>query len=294
MGKKWLTDQQKIEIVEKYRTGKYTCSSLGRLYNRDNSSIGDLLRRRGVIVENNQSKLKRKYFCNDNYFDLIDSEEKAYFLGLLYADGCIYNNKLIIGLTEQDKHILDEFKEKIEYDGPLSYVKQKIFKGSKTYVGKPMYRLVITSNSISNSLIKLGCVPAKSLILRFPTDEQVPRRLIKHFIRGYFDGDGSIIMSLTKDGYNKYSVDIASAKQFCQELQQLLTSILDINIGIGDASNKNGITQIVRIRGYNIFKFLDWIYEDATIFLKRKYNKYLMYKENYEQEPDSKSYIKTS
>ena len=82
-----LTLEQELQIVEKYKTGQYTCSSLGREFGRVKSTINNCLKKHNILVLNDARKLSRKYTLNEEFFDIIDTEAKAYFLGLLYADG---------------------------------------------------------------------------------------------------------------------------------------------------------------------------------------------------------------
>lgn len=144
------------------------------------------LRRQFIL--NNVKIYNRKYTLNENYFEKIDSPEKAYFLGFLYADGCNTRSGLSISLNIEDGYIIERFKRSIGTDRPISTV---TFKKENH---KPQNSLQITSKKISKDLTNLGCVPAKSLILKFPTEKQVPNHLIHHFIRGYFDGDGCIYL----------------------------------------------------------------------------------------------------
>ena len=114
-------------------------------------------------------------------FETIDTEEKAYWLGFLYADGSVGSkeHKIELGLAEQDLKQIEKFRDFIGINNKISY--------------RPTtksYRYSFRSEFCKEDLIKQGCMPKKSLILKFPTEDQVPQNLIRHFIRGYFDGDG--------------------------------------------------------------------------------------------------------
>ena len=205
---------------------------------------------------------------NEQYFDRIDSEDKAYFLGLLYADGCNFpkNRVVVINLQEKDKDILDKFKQKLNYEKPLIYVDY-----SKSHPNwQNQYKLHLNSKHMSNRLIELGCIPEKSLILKFPSSNQVPNNLLQHFIRGYFDGDGCIYIS--KD--NIITCSFCSTKDFCLDLQLFLKQI-NINSSLNCVKNNN-ITKTISISGnLQNKRFLNWLYKDSTIYLDRKYQKYL-------------------
>jgi intein/homing endonuclease len=160
-----------------------------------------------------------KYITNEKFFDIINDEEKAYFLGLMYADGNNYvriphSYEVSIKLQEQDKYILEKFRDLLS---PQTNLKLIIDKKIKT-----KYCLFkINSKILSHQLSELGCVPAKSLILEFP--KFISNNLIHHFIRGYSDGDGSIYSkSPTKTDYINYGWQITSTNKFTSFLKMII------------------------------------------------------------------------
>lgn len=269
---KKLTDQNKIDIVKEYTSNeKITCYELGRKYNIRGEGVSLLLRRRGVKIRNNPSILHRKYTLNQEYFNTIDTEAKAYFLGLLYADGCVMskNNSIVIGLQPSDKAILESFMKELDYSGELILQNLTIKNPNR----KNSYRLTLFSKTMCDDLIKLGCVPRKSLILKFPTEKQVPNHLLSHFVRGYFDGDGCFSVG-SKNG----SVTIVSTDDFCQAVKLIIKEKLNINCCIYKTRSSkinNTTTRTLSIPGrFQVEKFLEWIYSDSNFYLNRKYDKY--------------------
>ncbi len=263
-----LNEEQKNDICRKYSTGNYTCTKLGNEYNVIYTSISSLLKSRNIIVNNDRCKLHRRYKFNETYFDKIDTEDKAYFLGLLYADGCNITNGIKLSLQSNDIDILDKLNILI---GSENTIKTTI---SKTTNKKNMSHLTIYSQSISLQLMKLGCIPNKSLTLKFPTEEQVPSKLIRHFIRGYFDGDGNIYYK-QKSTYFNSRASLVSTEDFCNSVKNLIDEKLIIKCSVRYKS-KNNITKQFEITGdRNSIIFLDWIYQNSKIHLDRKYNKYL-------------------
>lgn len=275
---KRLNDKEKIELVEKYGTGQFTCRDLSKQYGITSQAISGLLTRRKVRVNNNQSQLQRKYSLDEDYFNKIDTEEKAYFLGLLYADG--YNhedrNTVVLSLIDLDKTILDKFNKEISSDKPLQIIKRK----HKNPNWADNYRLSIISNRISSRLKELGCPQKKSFIIEFPNENILPRYLLRHFIRGYFDGDGSFSTYLVKNKYKAYNLCIVSTEKFCNSLANIVEKELSLSSSLEIRHKKrNNTTRQFRIGGRKqIYKFLDWIYQGATIFIDRKYQKYLQEK----------------
>lgn len=272
---KRLNDKEKIELVEKYKTGKFTCQDLSEIYGISRNAISGLLKRRFIIVNRNQSSLQRKYSLNECYFDEINTEEKAYFLGLLYADG--YNNEIRncvqLTLQESDKEILELFNKELNSNRPLGFINLKIY--NKNH--QNCYRLSISSKKISNKLKQIGCPQKKSFIITFPNVEILPNNLIRHFIRGYFDGDGSFSCYYNKPcNCFKWCACIVSTEDFCQTLGNLIKNELNINFFI-DKRHKNSktATRQLHISGTNqVNKFLNWIYDDSSVYLNRKREKF--------------------
>ena len=205
------------------------------------------------------------YECNEKFFDVIDTEEKAYWLGFLYADGCIANDThyMSLVLSISDKEHLIEFNKHIKSTYPIKIEREKYVK------------LKISNKHIGNSLINKGCIPKKSLILEFPNLSQVPKFLIRHFIRGYFDGDGCICNQLNNKGYFRSKINIVGTNNFLSGL------IIHLPIENIKVHQRNGF-KVHEINIYNkkdIIKIMHYLYDDATVYLKRKYNKFLTVKD---------------
>ena len=201
----------------------------------------------------------RKYTFNENYFENIDSQEKAYFLGFMYADGCVAKKQNFsrITLQERDKEILEKFKILLNYKGSLHY--------SKRYKA---LRLSLFSSKMKQDLIKNGCIPQKTFKLTFPN--WLREDLKRHFIRGYFDGDGCV--SLIKG--NRFRAAIGAREEFLKVILELSK--------IRGYIHKYSSQRIWYLRyfGSSAISFLTWLYKDATIYLERKHQKFLDYLEN--------------
>ena len=135
---------------------------------------------------NINSKRKNRYTLDENYFEEINTQQKAYILGLIYADGYVGNEKFNnISLTQKEYKLLFEVKKELEFTGIIRLGNKGSFENSK-----PGYVLNFSSKKVANDLRKLGLYPKKSL-----TIDKIPNirdELKRHFLRGYFDGDGSI------------------------------------------------------------------------------------------------------
>jgi hypothetical protein len=206
--------------------------------------------------------IKEKSF-NEDYFEIIDSEDKAYWLGFIAADGCVYhrvikkrnglrhNYSLIMSTAELDLEHLTKFCSSIK----ANFIPKLMNKR----VSNPCYQLTFYSKKIFDDLNHKGIVPKKSLILKPP--KHVPNKFIKHWIRGYFDGDGSIFLTSKSQ---RYRADILGTFK-------VLDFIRD-NVGnIGTDIRCQG-----KIFSYRISKQIElkqlrnFMYNDSTIWLERK------------------------
>ena len=250
------------EIINLYQSGM-SLEKIGLKYDASRHAIKTVLNKMGVQTRDNSHK-GRKYTINENYFDEINTPNKAYILGLLYSDGCNNRktNHVNIELQERDKEILDKIKEELKTDKSLyfSELNKKSDKWQNTY------RLNICNKHISETLEEKGVVPRKSLILEFP--EWLPDKLLPHFLRGYMDGDGHI------QCFESRHASFASTESFCLSVQEKLKDI-GIESRIYNTQNKENSTRILYIcKISNIIKFLDYIYKDAELYIQRKYETY--------------------
>lgn len=262
------------DIVDSYLRGE-SSPKIGKRYGVGHKVILRVLHELNIPVD--QKRLVRKYSLDEHYFDDIDNQNKAYILGLLYSDGSNNPNKSTVSLAlqEEDGYILEVIRRELKSGRPLEYLDYSS-KHDFGYNYKNQYRLVFYSSYICCQLSNLGVVRNKSLKITFP--KFLRKDLLPHFIRGVYDGDGSIYRSYRNDNNLPITVTITATNSFCKSLQELCQEELGITAGIYDASCHNGITKVFTLSGRNIAKkFLDWIYLDANIYLQRKYDRYIDY-----------------
>lgn len=256
-------NQHKEEIVKAYTKDLLSLEKIQSIFDIDRKLISKFLKSEGVDVYHVTGS---KHKLDENFFESIDTQEKAYILGLLYADGCVSTktNHVILCFSEIDIKLLESVRDIL---APVNTIRSQIQKIS----AKDQCRLVVCNSKIKQDLIKHGCVPAKSLILKQPTT--VPMDLMRHFIRGYFDGDGSISKTLkSRRQTPSWVVEIAGTQDIVSFIQQHLYEQLQVT------KNKIGtIKNIFRVR-YGSRKDIEsvyhYLYQDASIFLTRKYVKF--------------------
>ena len=225
---------------------------------------------REILVDNNihiknSSEASRIYNINEDYFNKIDTPNKAYILGLLYADGnrSGLSNTISIRLQERDKSILEKIRAELETEVPLRFV---------DYSDDPnrqnQFLLAITNQQIANDLYKYGIVPNKEFKLTFP--DWLEENLLSHFVRGYLDGDGFISANPKEKRAN-----ITGTENLLMGIKNILENKLDIHFSIYSPHNKDTNTRTLSIAGgKQVKKFLDYLYKDADLYIERKYERY--------------------
>lgn len=230
---------------------------------------------------------KGKYTIDESYFDVIDTEDKAYFLGLLYADGCNYEDGTVkIDLIESDKDILLALKEKIKSTRPLSYYKAetKIING-EPYNCQPTCRFIINNKHVSNVLSNYGIVFHKSQYCEYIKDGIVPDNLFHHWVRGIIDGNGGLSNWIDNEftGHRKFKLYFCGTIDVVTKIAELLQNKFNCTPTITDRypDRDNNNLQFEICGNQLIRKACDWLYKDAHYYLKRKYNEYeLLIQEN--------------
>ena len=228
--------------------------------NKYNCSSSTILR---LLEKNNITRPSRTYNVNEKYFDNIDTEDKAYFLGFLYADGNVskVKNAISLEIQERDKPILELFAKFSENTKPFYFRKRNNENWSA------LYTFHISSKYMKNTLFNYGLTPNKSLVLKFP--KYINDDLIQHFIRGYFDGDGCISYG---NSNKSLRFSVTGTLNFISTIQKILMEKCNLNEnkihtqGTIFTLEYSGNIQVIRIK--------DYLYKGATIFLERKFNKF--------------------
>lgn len=216
----------------------------------------------------------RKYNINFSFFEKIDTQEKAYILGFLYADGYNkFNRYFRVKLHKKDEDILFKMLKAMDATYPVVnyYKRAKQTDGSIT---ETIHRgFQVSSRKMTKDLHNLGCIQCKGDFIRFPF--WLDKSLWSHFIRGYFDGDGGIMVLHKKAATKIYMAHIASNPNFIKDLNVIFKEEFGREFHVEKYKDSERVEQI-RFGGYfNTLNFLDFIYKNASIYLNRKYNLYL-------------------
>lgn len=243
--------------------------------------ISDYLGRSQDAVQIKARKIglrKYPYTCNYRYFEKIDTEDKAYWLGFLTADGWISMNREtnsgVIGVEIQygDREHLKKLNNSLQGNYKITDRWRNCTISNKdTKVHSCTLR--IFSVTMYKDLINLGFTNNKSFDSKIPL---LQNDLYRHFIRGYFDGNGSIGLS-----NNRFGVRFCTASKTFKD--RLIEILKEENISISPIEivneNNNVIYYPEALSKKDKISLLDYMYKDSTIYLDRKYKKYLKVKE---------------
>lgn len=208
----------------------------------------------------------------NNEFELINSQDKAYFLGLMYADGnvcsairktngCkIYTTQLVLKVT--DKALLDGIKEMF----PI-FTTHSFNNGNGIQIKNSNKKCYI-------DFVNNGCLPRKSYENRFSLHiPNLPEDLIPHFIRGYFDGDGGCTLSYSSKKIQKRVYIYSASPQLLEEFRTYLEA-KGISCSIDNGHNIGILCYKLSIAASSYQSFYNLLYQDANLKMQRKYDKF--------------------
>lgn len=273
------------QICEYYILGE-SLSDISKKINVSKSTVYRILKKNNINTKRNSSDYIEKlytYKIDDAFFEKIDTEEKAYILGFLYADGNLHKKyyHIKLKLQERDSYILRQMNEVMKSDKPLYFHK----KTKSTHQNQLSF--VISNKKMYYDIKKCGLYPNKTYDLNLKNDI-FDEKLFKHFLRGFFDGDGWICVY---ENINKYKskktgkikgnkrlvveVGFTGSSEMCEYFKKYFKENLDISSNLKiDKRTDNRIKSLKITNKNGIKKFYNFIYGDCNIYLHRKKEKF--------------------
>lgn len=261
MPRKIISEQLKQEIIEYYKSKPMTLSDVGAKFNLSNPTIGK-------ILKNIPKYPKAKIFnpeMNERFFQEINNEKNAYFLGLLISDGNVFNDNtgrqasISITLDLDDEYLLQAFKEAVNSNTSIGYD------------GRGCGQIAVRSNLMAEDLAQYGVIPRKSYNTYLP---KIHKSMMSHLIRGILDGDGSILAKQNGTRF-LHSISFCGTHQLMSDISEYCYKNLSLQQKPIVYDYKDKQLSEMKIQNYNdIKKFGNWIYNNATIYMKRKKEKY--------------------
>ena len=260
MPRKIITEELKQEIIKYYLSQPMTMRQVEDKYELSHPTITKILK---DVPKYTKAKLNNPNM-KEHFFQEINEEAKAYFLGLLISDGNVFKDNtgrqasISITLDLKDEYMLEKFKE----------VLQAITSVGND--GRGCGQIAVRSNIMAEDLAKYGVVPRKSYNTYLPL---LSKEMMPHLIRGIFDGDGSIMAkpNPSNGGHNRFlhSISFCGTHQLMEDISNYILENLGIKTTVYDYKDRN-LSELKIQNIDNIAKFGYWIYRNSTIFLNRK------------------------
>jgi predicted DNA-binding protein YlxM (UPF0122 family) len=265
------------EIKRLYWEDKLSLAEIGKRFCVDRAVVFGYMKRHKISTRNKSRARKLAadegrlsialYEVNEKFFSKW-SAKMAWVLGCIFADGNIHpqaQGTYCLSISSKDTSLLQNIKNAMNSTHPIKKVVHKQWF---------IYRLFITRPQINNDLSQLGITPRKSLTISFP---KIPYSFLPHFIRGVFDGDGSVFFEPRSKKSPLRVSFVSGSKAFMSTLETKLCMHAGLSKRIIYETHLENTSYYIRYSHQDSLKFFNYIYEDAdeTIRLERKYKKFI-------------------
>lgn len=249
---------------------------LGKMFNLSPDTLRENFHKYGLYVRSNKEN-SRRFFADFNYFERIDTAEKAYWLGFIYADGYVSSangKRFGMSLSTKDIDHLEKLNRCLKSTYPINtYTVNHGYK-----IGSEYCRLIISSDKLYDDLVNQGVYEHKTNIIQKPNIE---RQFYAPFILGLFDGDGSIFLNHSK--YPFYSINFMGTIDIIEFIQDYFIEE-ELVSSLNKPYQKREGQSVYALRyGGNVIveKIMTHLYQtvDTDLPLKRKYELYLKCKQ---------------
>lgn len=267
-----LADLTKDKLVNLYLNEKMSLGDIAKTYNVSRVAVYKKVKKFAIkqrsrsearLEAQKQNKLPQKFYSINESFFSDWSAEMAYVFGLIITDGCVSKSG-IISLCINDRDLLEKVRHALQSKHKITPSKQQ----------KGLYCFHFGREKLAADLAKLGVLPRKSLTVNFP---QVPYKYIPDFIRGVFDGDGSVFFDRRRRNCPLRSKFVSGSYNFISGLQQNLESLGMPKRSIYRQKTKNSWSYMFIFEHKDSEKLFKLMYNNTQngLFLERKYNRFL-------------------
>lgn len=267
-----LTDLDIQNLIDLYQNGT-SLTKIKLQFKISDKRVKQILTEHNIHIRSHrESKLVYQY--NEDYFNQIDTPDKAYWLGFIYADGFITkktNGNPVFGMSLAEIEPLEKLNKYMHSNKPIG----KYNKVNSYNENSVEYKLAFCSLKLTSDLEKWGCTENKTFKLKFPTF--LEDSLIRHFIRGYFDGDGSIFYRQNCINNNKYiglGITICGIESFLTEMCKHLP-INVVNCVYKDYRKTTECYSLKLNSNIRCLQLYHYLYNDCgDLYLSRKRKKF--------------------
>lgn len=262
MPRKIITEELEQEIIKYYLSQPMTMKQVEDKYKLSHPTITKILK---GIPKYTKTKLNNPNM-REHFFQDINEEAKAYFLGLLISDGNVFKDNtgrqasISITLHLKDEYMLEKFKEVLQVNTSVGHD------------GRGCGQIAVRSNIMAEDLAKYGVIPRKSYSTYLP---KVSYEMMPHLIRGIFDGDGSIMAkpNLNNDGHSRFlhSISFCGTHKLMEDISNYSFEYLNLKQKPLVYDYKDRQLSELKIQNIEDMQtFGDWMYNHSTIYLNRK------------------------
>ena len=270
MPRKIITEELKNEIIKYYLSQPMTLKQVENKFKLSHPTISNILM---DIPKYTKAKLNNPNM-KEHFFQKIDNEENAYFLGLLISDGNVFKDNtgrqvsISITLDLKDEYLLTKFKEVVNSNTSVGHD------------GRGCGQIAVRSNIMAEDLKQYGVVPRKSYSTYLP--QNIEDKMMNHLIRGIFDGDGSIQAKLNHDNRFLHSFSFCGTHKLMEDISNYCFEKLQLKQKPTVYDYKDRELSEIKIQNKeDMYIFGEWLYKDATIFMNRKKDIYNNFKQHY-------------
>ncbi|MBU0633806.1 MAG: hypothetical protein KKB82_03920 [Candidatus Omnitrophica bacterium] len=269
---KKLDSLTKDELISLYINDRKSLDDIAKIYDVSRAAVYKRPRKYNIkqrsksearIEAQKQGKLPQGFFdINENFFNSWSSE-MAYVLGLIITDGCV-SKAGVISLCINDKELLEKVKKTMNSEHQIKPSKHQ----------KNLYYFHFARDRITKDLEKLGVVPRKSLTVKFP---DIPQEYLSDFIRGVFDGDGSVFFDKRRPNFPLRSKFVSGSEDFIEGLHVSLKLLGMPERTVYKQKTKNGWNYMFIYDHKDSIKLFGILYKNIQngLFLERKYKRFL-------------------
>lgn len=258
----------KEAVVKYYQSNIMTLSECAEHFNLNVVTIHKILNEFNISVYSHNQLFNRNLI--ENYFEKIDTKSKAYLLGMLITDGCIFKikNTLVVSLNSNEKYILDFFRNEVKATKKITSSEKRDIKRNHNI----SYQFALYSNKMASDLNKYGITERKTgkeIFIKDLKDDLYP-----YFIRGLMDGDGSFgfYQRKNKSVHYKHIRLFSANKIFIEDLQNfLLKKDINSRIEVQTYNREVPLYNLIIAKKEDLVKFIHYIYDDLEpIYIKYK------------------------
>lgn len=272
MARKAKYNFNKQELIQLYNECGKSAVQTAKKLGINEKTVRAYLNKFGVNTS--YSKGNKRQLYNEDYFELIDTEDKAYWLGFLMADGCVYKGqdkysyRLQINLSYVDIEQLNNFQNDIGSNYTIT-IKENNSKLIKRKENKEIALLKVNSTKMCKDLMQKGMLPKKTFNEHFPF---IDESLYSHYIRGYFDGDGCISCNTSKNT-NQWSFEIIGGMQSIVNMYDIIP--VSCNLYRMESRCSQPLYKLSVVKIEDLLKLEKWLYSNANRYLVRKRKKFI-------------------